>query len=420
MFKKIIIFKLNFAAKILIKRKNPEIIAITGSAGKTTTKDLVRALLSTDFEVLASPEGYNTEIGAPLAIFGERAPDNAKSIFAWMSIIFRCYIKAFFKNDLAEKIVMEFGADAPGDISYLVKTYKPQKGIVLTVLPVHLEKFINIESIAKEKGKLAEGVRRGGSVFLNIDNKYTSEMKVREGVERVTFGKDEKANFSASNIISDITGLRFSLKEGRETTDFKIRMYGKQTIYPILAAIAIARKNHISYAKIKNALRDVAPFKGRMNVLEGINNSLIIDDSYNANPESMVKSLEFLSEQKGRRVALLGTMNELGDYAKEGHELVGRTVAKNSDLLIAVGDLAEKYMVKAALSNGMDQKKIQTFPDSSAAGEYLKKIVKDGDIILAKGSQNNVRIEKAIELILKDQDNKDTLLVRQGDMWKNK
>ncbi|MBW6431778.1 hypothetical protein K0A96_01165, partial [Patescibacteria group bacterium] len=270
MFRKIIIIKLNFAAKILLRRKKPEIIAITGSAGKTTTKELVRALLSTEFDVLASPEGYNTEIGAPLAIFGERVPNNTKSVFAWTSIIMRCFIKAFFKKDLAEKIVLEFGADSPGDISYLVKTYKPQKGIVLTVLPVHLEKFINIESIAKEKGMLAGGIKRGGSVFLNIDNKYVSEMKVREGVEKVTFGTDEKAGFFASKIVSNITGLSFRLKEGSETTDFKIRLYGKQTIYSVLAAIAIARKNHISYSKIKNALKDVTPFKGRMNVLEGI------------------------------------------------------------------------------------------------------------------------------------------------------
>lgn len=420
MIKKIIILKLNFAARILLRRMKPEIIAITGSAGKTTTKEIIKKVLSSEFEVLASQEGYNTEIGAPLSIFQEKTPTNIKSLTSWFKILVKCYKKSLFTVDYPDKVIMEFGADSPGDIRYLAKVFKPDRGVVLTVLPVHLEKMINIETIAKEKGELALGVKKGGVVFLNSDNQFTKDMKTKKGVERVTFGKSLKSDFKVRDLKSDITGLSFKLVEKDNLIDFKVRLYGKQMIYPVLAAIAVARKDHISYKKIKQSLAEIAPFKGRMNVVEGINESIIIDDSYNANPQSMLESLNFLASQKGRRIALLGTMNELGDYTKEGHELVGRAVIDSVDLLITVGVEAEKHLAQEAINSGFKKSKVKSFSESVSAGQYLSKIITEGDILLAKGSQNNVRIERALELLIKDQDKKRDILVRQGDEWQNK
>lgn len=418
--KKIVVLNLNIATQILLKRMKPEVIAITGSAGKTTTKEILSKILSTEFDVLASKEGYNTEIGAPLTIFCEKTPKNTKSIISWLKIIFKCYVRSISIKKYPEKLIMEFGADSPGDIKYLANLFKPEKGIVLTVLPVHLEKMKNIENIAKEKGELAIGVRKGGMVFLNHDNQYTKEMSTKEGVEVVTFGKDKSADFVASNIKSDISGLSFKLLEGGKEQDISVRLYGSQMIYPLIAAVSVARKDHISYKKIKSALKEVSPFKGRMNVLEGINESMIIDDSYNANPESVLGALDFLCEQKGRKIALLGNMNELGDFAKEGHEIVGRKAAETVDFLFTVGDFAEKYLISAAIQTGLNKKAIKSFGNAKEAGDYLKKFLKPGDILLAKGSQNNVRLEKALEIIIKDQDKKRDILVRQGDEWKNR
>ncbi|MDD3481293.1 MAG: UDP-N-acetylmuramoyl-tripeptide--D-alanyl-D-alanine ligase, partial [Patescibacteria group bacterium] len=298
--RKIVELKLNFAAKILLWRKKPEVIAITGSAGKTTTKEIVRHLLSSDFEVLASGEGYNTELGAPLMLFSLSVPSSTFSVISWAKIILKAYKTAFFAREYPEKVVVEMGADTPGDIERLTKLVRPEKAIVLTVLPVHTENFVDLAGVSEEKGKLAKGVKKGGTVFLNIDDENVRKMKTEPGVRKVYFGKGEGADIQVKGIEVDLTGLKLTIKEGSEKVTLSARLYGEHMIYPLLAGVALARSEHISFKKIKESLRTLAPFKGRMNVLEGKNNSIIIDDSYNANPVSVIRALEFLSTQKGR------------------------------------------------------------------------------------------------------------------------
>jgi UDP-N-acetylmuramoyl-tripeptide--D-alanyl-D-alanine ligase len=156
-----------------------------------------------------------------------------------------------------------------------------------------------------------------------------------------------------------------------------------------------------------------------MNIIEGINDSVIIDDSYNANPESVSRALEFLRSQHGRRVALLGNMNELGDFEREGHERVGEIVAKSADLLITVGELANEHISRAALTNGMPKAAIKGFNNAAEAGEYLGKELKKGDIILVKGSQNKVRLERAIKYFMAHPEDKSKVLVRQSGFWQD-
>jgi len=419
MFKKIVTYKLKLAAKILLWRKKPEIIAITGSAGKTTTKEILRELLSSEFDVLASTEGYNTEIGVPLVLFGEQVPEKINSLFAWSKILIRCFFKAFFIGHLPEKVIIEIGADHPGDIGYLGRLLKPGKGVILTVLPVHLASFKNIETVAKEKAELAQNIKADGKIYLNADDSRVMEMPIPRRVSRVTFGKAKNADFRISNIRTDLSGLSFDLYEGKQKHTLAVRLYGEQLIYSLLAAIAIARSDHLSYEKIKSVLKNISPTKGRMNVIEGVNGSLIIDDSYNANPESMIKALGFLGSQKGRRIALLGNMNELGNYEREGHERVGEVAAKKADILLTVGEVASKYLSAAAAASGLTKKNIYNFKDATSAGDYLKKELQRGDVVLVKGSQNNVRLEQAIEKFMAHPEEKDNILVRQSAFWKN-
>jgi UDP-N-acetylmuramyl pentapeptide synthase len=419
MFKKIIAYKLKIAAKIILKRKKPEIIAITGSAGKTTTKNLLWELLSADFETLASDDGYNTEIGAPLVLFQEKVPEKIDSIVGWMKILVRCYRKALFAKDFPEKVILEMGADKPGDIRYLSKLFKPEKSIILTVLPVHLAAFRNIEAVAKEKSILATNVKNRGKVYLNIDDSRVREVRVPAKAQRITFGTKGEADFLAKEIKTDLAGLSFELVEGKQIQHINVRLYGEQLIYPLLAAIAVARSEHISYAKIKAILKEVTPTPGRMNLIEGQKESIIVDDSYNANPESVLRALDFLGAQKGRRIALLGNMNELGNYEQEGHEQVGEVVAQKADLLITVGETASKYVAESAKVAGMTKKQVKTFKEAIEAGEYLKGEVGKGDIVLVKGSQNEVRLERAIEKFMAHPEDKEKVLVRQSSFWKN-
>lgn len=419
MFKKIIAYLLKIAAQILLWRKKPEVIAITGSAGKTTTRELLMTLLSDEFEVLISTEAYNTELGAPLALFREKSPTNVNSVLAWIGILARSYLKAIFIRRYPEKVIVEMGADAPGDIEYLARLFKPHKGVILTVLPVHLESFKNIENITEEKARLAQNIVTDGKAFLNIDDPRVAEMDIPGKVTKVTFGTKEGADFRAKNIKSDLTGLSFDLYEKGEKHQIKVRLYGEQMVYPLLAAIAVTRCDHVSYTRILAALKKVGPVRGRMNVIEGIEDSIIVDDSYNANPKSVIKALEFLGKQKGRKIALLGNMNELGQYEKEGHEQVGDKVAGVAEVLVTVGEIAAKYLAPAAISAGMPESNVHMFTNPDDAGKYLAKNIKKGDIILAKGSQNKVRLEKAIVKFMAHPEDRERLLARQSRFWQN-
>jgi UDP-N-acetylmuramoyl-tripeptide--D-alanyl-D-alanine ligase len=312
------------------------------------------------------------------------------------------------------------GADHPGDIKYLTSIFTPDMAVVLTVLPVHMADFKNIQAIAAEKSELVKAVKTRGKVFLNSDDKLVAEMARGAKGQIIYFGSKEGANYQFQKASSTLNGLEFDLLIEGKRDHFKVRLYGEHMIYPIVAAIAVAHEAGITVQRIKEGLREITPYKGRMNILEGVKDSIIIDDTYNANPRSMIGALEFLSMQKGRKIALLGNMNELGDFEREGHEMVGRKVAEVADMLVTVGELAKKYIAAEAEKSGLAPEKIISFTDSKEAGKWLKKRLREGDIILAKGSQNKVRMERAVEEILKNPKEARKVLVRQSAFWKER
>jgi len=417
LFRKFVILSLGFSVRVLLARKKPEVIAITGSAGKTSTKEFIKTILSFDYEVLAPKEGYNTEIGSALGLFSEQTPDHLNSPIAWFGILFRVFLKALFMRDLASKVIVEMGADKPGDIKYLTRIFKPKIGIILTVLPVHLEEFKSLHAVAAEKAELARSIPKNGKLFLNWDDSEVRKMSTLSKSEVIFFGKGAEQGIKIKKIKSGLKGMEGSLDIQGKELDFVTNLYGSHLVYPLVASIGVAIYEGIPQERIKKAIKTIKPFKGRMNLLEGIKGSVIIDDSYNANPESMIRALEFLGSQEGRRIAILGTMNELGDFEKEGHEKVGNIAAKTVDLLYTVGEIANTFITTAAKTAGMNKTSIKTFSNSLKAGQSLKKEIKQGDIILVKGSQNKVRTEIAIEQIMAHPEMKRELLVRQSDFW---
>jgi UDP-N-acetylmuramoyl-tripeptide--D-alanyl-D-alanine ligase len=421
LFKKIISNVLALEARLLLWRKKPEVIAITGSAGKTSTKEFLKTLLEIDFDVLAPEEGYNTELGAPLALFSEKAPKSSTSIVGWFVIIVKLFFKALFIKRYPQKVIVEMGADSPGDIKYLAQIFKPQKGIILTVLPTHLAEFKTEIGVAAEKSELAKAIGESGQLFLNSDDSKVKPMATLTKGQVVMFGTkgDEPSGYFAHELKSDLKGTEFNLHHLGKSEKYAARIYGRHMIYPLLAAIAVAREEGIALRKIKDELREIVPFKGRMNLIEGMNDSVIIDDSYNANPKSVAEALEFLGSQKGRRIAVLGSMNELGDASPDAHSEVGRLAAKKSDLIITVGEEAGKYLAPAAQAEGLKISQVRPFKTPVEAGEFLQKVIESGDIILVKGSQNNVRTEKTVELIMKEPIERKKLLVRQSDFWQD-
>lgn len=417
LFKKFVIKVLALEARILLWRKKPEVIAITGSAGKTSTKEFLRKLLEIDFDVLAPEEGYNTEFGAPMALFGQKTPKNINSIFAWLAILVKLFFKALFVGDYPQKVIIEMGADKPGDIKYLCSIFKPNVGIILTVLPAHLAEFKSEIGVAAEKGELAKAIGEDGKLFLNADDSKVKAMATLTRGRVIYFGKAKGKGYFAESVKTDLKGIEFDLVHNDQKMKMLVRLYGKHMIYSILSAIAVAAEEGISLRKIKDELKEIVPFKGRMNLVEGINGSIIIDDTYNANPESMKEALEFLSQRDGRRIAILGSMNELGDVEAEAHEEIGRVAASSADLVVTIGDPAKNYLAPATIKEGMKLSQVRSFKTAVEAGEYLKGQIKEGDVILAKGSQNNVRAEKAVEIIMNDPMDRKKLLVRQSDFW---
>lgn len=418
LFKKLVSWKIGLCARILLARKKPEIIAITGSAGKTSAKEFTAKLLSIDFDVLAPEEGYNTELGAPLGVFGEKAPDNLFSPIRWIPIILRCVFKALFMKNFPDKLIVEMGADKPGDVKYLASLFKPKIGVILSVLPTHMEEFKNIDTIAREKSELAAAIPENGKLFLNYDDSRVREMAKKTKGNVIFFGLKENNGYWVKNLKSDLAGMTFELNYYEKKTKFKARLYGEHLIYSLLAAITIAAESNISMTEICDEVTELTPFKGRMNVLEGIKGSIIIDDSYNANPESTKRALKFLSKIPGRKIALLGSMNELGDYEKPGHEEAGHEAGKVADILLTVGEPAKKYLAPAALGEKIKKDSILSFETAVEAGEWLAGKLRDGDVVLAKGSQNNVRMENAVEIIMAHPEDKNELLVRQSSFWK--
>ncbi len=402
----------------MLKKHKPEIIAITGSFGKTSTKDAVALVLGSRFEVLAAPHSYNTKIGGPLTVFNQKLPPKITSIFGWLRIIFASLGKLFFDRHYPKILVMELGIDRPGEMAYYLSFVKPKIGIVTAVGPVHLEKLGNVKTVAYEKGLLVEALDKEGIAILNYDDFNVRAMKSRTEARVLTYGFSRSADIWASNVVMNKFGLSFKIHYQDQVISFiNLPVLAEHFIYSLMPAVLCGLLYGMDSKEIEKALRRWRPPKGRMNIIPGINDSVIIDDSYNANPSSMLKALEVLERFRGRKIAALGTMNELGSFEEEGHRQVGRKAAEVADLLICVGEPAQRYLATQANECGLPSSAIFCFKDSIEAGKFLRGKIKKGDIILAKGSQNNVRMEWLVELIMKNPQEAKLLLVRQGRSW---
>jgi len=416
--KKIVEKILKVLAERYLKRHNPEVIAITGSVGKTTSRKAVLDLISSKFKTnLFSEAGYNTEIGVPLFILEEKAPS---VVFFWPVTILKCFIKAFFGKKKAKKVVLEMGADKPGDISYLLSFIKPNISIVTAVAPAHLEAFKSVENILEEKGKVVEILSKEGLAILNYDDIRVRSLINKSKAKTLTYGMSSEADVFASNIKASIDGIKFQLNFKEKHVLVFSKIVGKHTIYALLAAACCGIHYNYTLEEIKKILSNFHPMPGRMNILEGIRGSVLIDDSYNANPTSTSKALEALdSVAPERKIAVLGTMNELGDYFSEAHKKIGEEAAKVSDILVTVGP-GGKEIGEEALRRGMDPTSVYIKENALEAGEALRGIIKSKDSVLFKGSQNNVRLEKAVSRVLKYPSQAPELLVRQDKFWQKR
>ncbi len=424
--KKIITWKLGRIAGLYLRRYKPQIIAVTGNVGKTSTKEAIAIVLSRFKNVRSGKGNLNNELGVPLTILGDWADDYyeaGNALFFWIRVLVVSFFGLFFQRNYPEILVLEYGADKPGDIKRLASKFKPHIGVVTAVgeVPVHVEYFSGPEAVAKEKGRLVEALSALDFAVLNFDDLAVLEMRERTKAKVFTYGFGEGAMARVSNLEPRIedgapVGVNFKMNYSDSFVPFRLNgSLGKSQGYAAAAAATVGAILGMNLVDISEALSEYQGPKGRLKILKGIKNSTIIDDTYNASPSSTHLALETLRDLSGqRKIAVLGDMLELGKYSIKAHQDAGNVAGSFANLLICVGPKA-KFIADSAF-NQMPKENIYRFETSDEAKLKVKELIQEGDLILIKGSQG-MRMEKIVEEIMAEPENKKELLVRQGKKW---
>jgi len=414
---KIIQWGLRVLARSKIRRSKPKIVAISGSYGKTSTKEAIFYVLSKKFgsDVGKNWGNMNSVLGLPLAILGLRSYSFGAGLL-WD--ILRAKWGYFFYN-LPKILVLELGIDKPGEMAELLSVVKPDIAVITGISETHLLELKSLSGVKKEKKMLIESLKKGGVAVLNADDENSADIPLPIGVKKITFG--EKGEVSYRDLEISSLGSRFQLEINGRSLAVKSKLIGQHSIKILLAAASVAREFSIDPDEIVQALEEIRPQPGRMNPVKAKNEILVIDDSYNSNPYSAIEALETLSAIKwnGRKVAILGNMNELGSYTQEGHLQVGEVAGKVVDFLVAVGDNAE-YLARGAGKLGLSKDKVITFKTTDEVIAQLDKLLSAGDLVLVKASQNKMRFENIVKYLLDNSALAEKLLVRQDKKWEKK
>lgn len=352
---------------------NIPVIAVTGSVGKTTARDMIASVVATKFKVLKTQGNLNNHIGLPLTIL--KLKDH-------------------------EALVVEMGMNHLGEISVLSKIAKPDIAVITNVGTAHLGNLGSREGILKAKLEILDGLNENGILIINNDNDMlNSWLSKQQNKEKIyTFGIDNKSDVMASNIIIGENYNKFEVINEDKTEEVVLHVAGAHFIQHALAAILVGKKLNIPFTNIKEGLENVELTKGRMEIINIKNNITIISDCYNANYDSMKAAIEHLGRIKDRRrIAILGDMLELGEYSQDLHTKVGEEVVKNKiDLLITVGEMG-KVISDKAKENGIE---VYHFSNNDQALEKIKELIKANDLILVKAS-NGMKFKYIVDELYK-------------------
>ncbi|MBI2285696.1 UDP-N-acetylmuramoyl-tripeptide--D-alanyl-D-alanine ligase [Candidatus Saccharibacteria bacterium] len=404
---------LGWQVRRLYKRNNFKVVAVAGSVGKTSTKLAIANVLKAKYRVQYQNGNYNDLVSVPLIFFGETMPSLFNPV-AWISILLRNAKQT--KNPYPyDVVVIEVGTDAPGQIKEFSAYLKIDLAILTAVSPEHMEFFDDLDAVAREELDI---LRMSAKLLYNkdmVDSKYL------RGIEApiISYGLKQKADFQTVDVVFKDDKSDFTvLKDGSPFLKASNDLISEPQLYSVTAAVALAAELGLSAEEIDKGLHNIRPVSGRMQRLAGVYNSIIIDDTYNASPEAMKAALQTLYRLDApHKIAILGNMNELGKYSKEAHEEIGiHCEPKKLDLVVTIGPDANQYLAPTAQNRGC---KVVTFDNPYKAGEYIKPLIQQGSLILAKGSQNGVFAEETVKLLLADPTD-GSKLVRQSPEWLKK
>lgn len=420
--KRFLMFILKLLSQATLWRYKPQIIGITGSVGKTSAKEAIFAALKGKYNVRRNIKNYNNEVGVPLTILGQESGES--SLFDWLKIILISFWGIIYTRNYPNVLVLEMGADRMGDISYLVDFIKCHIAVITAIgeTPAHIEFFRNINQVVKEKASLVRSLYETGWAVLNCDDEKVKTMAQQTNGHIFFYGFGEKADLRACNFEQNLenlenAGITFQVDYQSENILVKIsKTLGKHQVYSILSAIAAGILFKMNLQEIVKNLKNYTPPLGRLCLVKGIKNTLIIDDTYNSSPSSVAAALDVLAQAKSeRKIAALGEMLELGAFTEQAHREIGLKAAGVADILIAVGERSI-FMADEAKKNGFPIENLMYFASSEEAGRALQNILREGDVVLAKGSQG-VRMEKIVKEIMAEPEKARELLVRQEEKW---
>ena len=425
MQKKILCFVLKILAQATLWRYQPTIVGVTGSVGKTSTKEAIYAVLKSRYSVRRNIKNYNNEIGVPLTILGQET--GGRSLGRWLQIFLVGFFEIFYNKNYPEFLVLEMGADRLGDIAYLTSFVKCQVGVVTAIgeIPVHVEFFQTVDQVAKEKSCLLHSLSSDGWAVINYDDERVRLMTRRASAKVFSYGFDEKADLRASQIeqhFDDLKEAGLSFKVDYQGNNVPMRLkniYAPHQVYSLLAAIATGLIYKMNLVEISQALMRLEMPIGRLRLMKGIKNTWLLDDTYNSSPSSALGALDLLEKMPGqRKIAVLGDMLELGSFTEEAHRKIGARAAQVADILLAVGERAI-FLADEAKNSGLAEEKVFYFVSAQEAGRALQQTMREGDLILVKGSQG-LRMEKVVKEVMAEPDQAKELLVRQEESWENR
>ena len=352
-------------------RLNVQVIGITGSVGKSTTKELIADMLAHKFRTLRNPGNLNNEIDLPLTILR--------------------------LGSGYQYAVLEMGFYVPGEIALLCGIARPQVGVVTNIGTVHAERAGSQEVIARGKSELVKALPEDGTAILNYDDPWVRPMAqvTRAGV--LTYGLDPQADLWASHVTGQgLDGIQFDLHHKTETFQLRVPLIGQHSVHTVLRAAAVGVALGMSWDDIISGLR-FSRTQLRLVAVHATNGAMILDDTYNASPESTLAALNLLEEMDGRKVAVLGDMLELGPYEIEGHEKVGIRAAEVARQLITLGERG-RIIARAAREDGLSEKHILALDEPQQAVDFLKSFLLPDDVVLVKGS-HGMRMDKIVSAL---------------------
>lgn len=431
-----------------VRREKPVVIAITGAVGKSSTKQMVGALFVADGKskrVRVSQKNYNNELGVPLTILNADAP--GRSIGGWFWLIQKAWLSSLgILETCPDILVLEMGADKPGDIGYLANIAPPDVAIVTAVMPegddlapVHRANYASTKEVIHEKAHLVRALRPTGTAVLNADDQAVFGMRHETEAHALTFGETETADIRILSYGVKMdqgphgkipTGLEVKLRHWGHTFDLEFPgVFGRPIAYAAAAAIGAAEATDTGIEAVRGMGAAFKPLSGRTRIIPGIKHTTLFDDSYNASPSAVISSLRDLCslnlEPHQRKFACLGEMRELGPEAEGLHRKIAAEAVRMGVDFLAVCGIFAGAMKEAALHAGMDAARVNAFEDTPEAGLFLQDEIRPGDVILAKASEGThktkgVRMERVVKELMAEPLRASELLCRQEAAWKRK